>query len=141
MMPRALATLTMLLLKPDSCQAIAVASEPGTPCWAAIEPICAADRRPPAGAVLVATGDAAGPAAVPGTAAGMRRRVPAMMCASDARPLAAASAAGVMPLASATPISVSPGLTRCPPPLALPVGAGADAGALLATGAEPGEGS
>ena len=38
--PRALALETMALLKPLSCQPIAAASEPGTPCSAAIWLTC-----------------------------------------------------------------------------------------------------
>src|SRR3954466_16434979 len=44
--PRAFAPESIALLKPLSCQAIAVARDPGAPCWAAIEPICDALRRP-----------------------------------------------------------------------------------------------
>src|SRR3954451_13824645 len=51
MTPRAFAPESLPFLKPLSCHAIAVASDPGAPCWAAIEPICDAVRRP---------GDAAG---------------------------------------------------------------------------------
>src|SRR4051812_42115297 len=107
MMPRALATLTMLLLNPLSCQAMAVASEAGAPFWPAMEPICVASRRPPPATVV---GRAAAAAAVvvvvagttaDGVPAGMRRRVPAMTKESGRRPLAAASAAGVIPLAAA----------------------------------------
>src|SRR3954452_20528862 len=54
MTPRAFAPESLALLKPLSCHAIAVASDPGAPCWVAIEPICDALRRP---------GDAAGGAA------------------------------------------------------------------------------
>src|SRR4051794_9979923 len=111
MMPRALATLTMALLKPLSCQAIAVASEAGAPLAPAIEPICDALRRPggPAGAPLAGTLVAGAAAALAGTlaagaAAGIFRWVPAMTNASGARPLAAASEAGVMPLAAAMPV-------------------------------------
>src|SRR3954454_21481484 len=113
MIPRALATLTMALLKPLSCQAIAVASEPGAPLAPAIEPICDADNRPgaPAGAPVAGTlaagaavEDVAGAIAA-GAPAGIRRRVPAMTKALGARPLAAASDAGVMPLAAAMPVS------------------------------------
>src|SRR4051794_11309987 len=50
MMPRALADDSEPLVKPLSCQAIAVASEPGTPCCAAIEPMSDALRRPGVGA-------------------------------------------------------------------------------------------
>src|SRR5689334_18905718 len=123
MMPLALALLTIALLKPDSCQAIAEASEAGAPLAAAIEPICDAVRRPgvpvaaPCGGTLAAatTGTLAA-----GAAAGILRRVPAITKALGCRPLAAASAAGVMPLAAAMPVSVSPGTTKCPPPAVLP---------------------
>src|SRR4051812_10564110 len=97
MIPRALALLTIALLKPDSCQAIAVASEDGAPLAPAIEPIWAALRRPgepvaaPCGGTLAAatTGTLAA-----GAAAGIFRRVPAITNALGCRPLAAASAAG-----------------------------------------------
>src|SRR4051794_31708860 len=118
MMPRALATLTMALLKPLSCQAIAVASELGAPFAPAIEPICDADRRPGAPAGAPVGGTLAAGAAVEvagaiaaGAAAGIFSRVPAMTKALGARPLAAANDAGVMPLAAAMPVSVSPGTT------------------------------
>src|SRR4051794_12988769 len=52
--PRALAPDSIALLLPLSCQAIAAASDPGAPCWAAIEPTSPEERRP---------GDAAGGAA------------------------------------------------------------------------------
>src|SRR3954464_9272393 len=45
MTPRAFAPESIPLLKPLSCHAIAVASELGAPCWAAIELICDALRR------------------------------------------------------------------------------------------------
>ena len=45
MIPRASALDTRSLLKPLSCHAIASASELGTPCSAAIDPICDALRR------------------------------------------------------------------------------------------------
>src|SRR4051795_8567140 len=51
MTPRAFAPESIALLNPLSCHAIAVASDAGAPCWAAIELICDALRRP---------GDAAG---------------------------------------------------------------------------------
>src|SRR4051794_16771382 len=118
MIPRALATLTIALLKPLSCQAIAVASDDGAPLAPAIEPICDAVSRPgaPAGAPLEGTLVAGAAVAVAGAIAagaraGIRRRVPAMTKALGARPLAAASDAGVMPLAAAMPVSVSPGTT------------------------------
>src|SRR4051794_41903660 len=50
MTPRAFAPESIPLLKPLSCHAMAVASDPGAPCWAAIEPICEADKRPGAAA-------------------------------------------------------------------------------------------
>src|SRR3954467_14537394 len=46
MTPRALAPDSIALLLPLSCQAIAAASEPGAPCWAAIEPTWPDVRRP-----------------------------------------------------------------------------------------------
>src|SRR3954468_24287295 len=68
--PRALAPDSIALLLPLSCQAIAAASDPGAPCWAAIEPTWPDVRRP---------GDAAGGAAraggeAPGRRGGRRRR-------------------------------------------------------------------
>src|SRR3954453_803035 len=55
MIPRALAAEIIALLKPLSCQAIAAASDDGTPCCAASEPTCVASRRP-----TDATGEACG---------------------------------------------------------------------------------
>src|SRR3954468_4237489 len=108
MIPRALATLTIALLNPLSCQAIAVASEAGAPLAPAIEPIWPALSRPgaPVAAPVAGTvaAGAAGVAAgaMAGGPAGRRlRRVAAMTKALGARPLAAASEAGVMPLAAA----------------------------------------
>src|SRR4051794_37053172 len=102
MIPRALAIETMALLKPDSCQAMADASEDGAPLAAAIDPICWAVIRPgaPLAAPCVGTfaaAVAAGVAAVvagtlaAGAPAGTFSRVPAMTKALGARPLAAAS--------------------------------------------------
>src|SRR5689334_1014195 len=117
MIPRALAMLTMALLKPLSCQAIAVASDEGAPLAPAIEPICDAVRRPGAPVAASVAGTFAAGAAVAfavagtiaaGAAAGIFRRVPAITNELGERPLAAASEAGVMPLAAAMPVSVSP---------------------------------
>src|SRR4051812_23744090 len=102
MIPRALATLTIALLKPDSCQAMAVASEAGAPLAPAIAPIWLALSRPgaPVAAPWAGTGAAGVAAAVAGTLAagapaGIFNRVPAMTKALGVKPLAAASDAGV----------------------------------------------
>src|SRR3954454_595918 len=134
MMPRALATLTIPLLNPLSCQAIAVASEDGAPLAPAIVPIWPAVMRPPV---------APGPDDVPltagtmaaGAAPGTRSVVPAMTKALGDSPLAPASAAVVMPLAAAMPVSVSPGTTWWPPPVALPLVADVAAAGAAGAGA------
>src|SRR3954453_2694977 len=108
MIPRALATLTVALLNPLSCQAIAVASEAGAPLAPAIEPIWPASSRPGAPVAAPLAGTLAAGAAVvvagtmaAGAAAGIRRRVPAMTKALGARRLAAANEAGGRPWAAA----------------------------------------
>src|SRR5436309_12490500 len=68
MTPRALALETIPLLKPLSCQAIAEASEAGTPLRAATAAMSAALTRPGVGAGEAA-GTAVGAAAVVGTGA------------------------------------------------------------------------
>ncbi len=83
MIPRAFATLTIALLKPLSCHAIAEASEAGAPLAAAIDPIWAALRRPgePVAAPVAGTlaaGVAVAEAVVVAPAAGIFRLVPAM---------------------------------------------------------------
>src|SRR3954447_13517710 len=113
MIPRALATETIELLKPLSCHAIAAASDPGTPCWAAIEEICDASSRPP-----VATG--VDPAEVAGAAAlgvvtpgaGRRRKLPASRMLAGSRPLAPASEESDTPCSAAIALNESPSRTR-----------------------------
>jgi hypothetical protein len=72
MTPRALALETIALLNPLSCQAIAAASEPGTPCWPATDVTVPASTRVPltAGAALgTVVAGAAGPPVLPVAAA------------------------------------------------------------------------
>jgi hypothetical protein len=102
------------LLNPLSCQAIAVASDPGAPCWAAIEPICDALRR--AG---VASGGAegtivrcgAGVDDVTGDPVGSLRTVPASSGLLGSRPFMNAICATGTRLRPASELSVSPGRT------------------------------
>src|SRR3954470_14553040 len=80
MTPRAFAPESIPLLKPLSCHAMAVASDPGAPCGPAIEPICEADKRPGAAAggaagTIVRAG--AGADEVTGEPVGSLRTVPA----------------------------------------------------------------
>src|SRR4051794_19884430 len=110
--PRAFADDTAALLKPLSCQAIADASEPGTPCSAAIWPISAAFVRPavgsgPACGIVVGAGWGAD---VCGAPAGSLSAVPLITCASGAKPFIAATACGDTPAFAAIPVSVSRGL-------------------------------
>src|SRR4051812_36537467 len=89
MIPRAFADDSIALLKPLSCQAIAVASELGAPCCAAIEPMSDALRRPRAGAgaaagTIVRCG--AGVVAVTGEPVGSLMTVPASSGLLASRP-------------------------------------------------------
>src|SRR3954447_169149 len=112
--PRAFAPDSIALLKPLSCQAIAVARDPGAPCWAAIEPICDALRRPE-----LATGGAAGTTvragagvdAVTGEPVGSLITVPASSGLLGSRPFMNAICDIGTRLRAASALSVSPGRT------------------------------
>ena len=114
MTPRAFAPESIALLKPLSCHAIAVASELGAPCCAAIEPIWPALRR--AG---VASGGAegtivrcgAGALEVTGEPVGSLMTVPASSGLSGSRPFMNAICASGTRLRAARSLSVSPGRT------------------------------
>src|SRR3954454_21299182 len=116
MTPRALAEETMPLLKPDSCQAIAVASEGETPCWAATDCTSPAPNR-----VVVGSGAAtgtifwagAGCAARAGAGApvGNFSTVPASSTPFGLSPFIAAMAPTDTRDDAASPESVSPGRT------------------------------
>ena len=113
MTPRALAEETMALLKPDSCHAIAVASEEGTPWLAAICWIVGASTR-----VLVGTGAAAGTIVLAGAGAAARTgagapvgsfsTVPSSRIPFASRPFISAIASTETPERAASAPSVSP---------------------------------
>src|SRR3954465_8536925 len=89
MTPRALAPDSIALLLPLSCQAIAAASEPGAPCWAAIEPIWPDPWRPgegAGGAAGGAKGGGAGVLAATGEPVGSLMTVPARSGFGGPRP-------------------------------------------------------
>src|SRR5829696_2953593 len=112
MTPRALAEETAELLKPLSCQATADASEPGTPCCAAIWPISDELVWPAVGvgdASGTVVGSGCGPDAT-GDPAGSFSAVPSITCESVETPFIAASASTGTPALAAMPVRVSPGL-------------------------------
>src|SRR5436190_21653340 len=115
MTPRALALETIALLKPDSCQAIALAMLAGTPCSAAICAICAELTRS-----FVGLGAACGTTVVDGAGFGFDgaeapvgsfRTVPASRYLSGSRPFIQASCCVETPAVAAMPESESPGRT------------------------------
>src|SRR4051794_11811205 len=131
MTPRAFAPESLPLLKPLSCHAIAVASDPGAPCCAAIEPICDAVRRPGdaaggADGTMVRAG--AGADDVTGEPVGSLMTVPASSGLFGSSPFMNAICDIGTRLRAARPDSVSPGRT-----LYAPIGAGA--AAVVAAGA------
>ena len=116
--PRALAAETIALLNPLSCQAIAVASDPGTPWLAAIEAISPALSRPgtgfgeACGASAAETGPLlAGALARTGEPVGSFSGWPISSIASGFRPFIAAIWATGRRLRDARAASVSPGRT------------------------------
>src|SRR3954449_5890274 len=125
MTPRALAEETMPLLKPLSCQAIAVASEGETPWAAATDCTSEAPTR-----VLVGSGAAAGMTLAAGAGCEARAgagapvgsliTVPASSRPFGLSPFMAARALPDTRAPAARPESVSPGRTVYPP-----IGAGA----------------
>src|SRR3954463_1166542 len=117
--PRAFADETTSLLKPLSCHATAAARDGGTPCRAAIWPIC-----PDVNRVGVGLGDACGTTDGSGCGAsgaagaapvGSFSAVPICSTAAGSRPFIQASCPTVVPLATAMLESVSPGRTVYPP--------------------------
>src|SRR3954451_3320902 len=115
--PRAFADDTMPLLKPLSCQAIAEASEPGTPCCEAIWPI-SDDVACPGVAYGAACGTACGgPLTVVAAGApdGSFSAVPDSSGAAGSRPFIQASSFALTPERAAMPLRVSPGWTVWPP--------------------------
>src|SRR5712671_1580234 len=107
--PRALAAETIPLLKPLSCQAIAEASEAGTPLRLATIAMSAAVTRPGVGAGDAA-GTTAGAAEVVGTGApvGSFSGEPAMIIASGDRPFMNAICWTETPERAARALRVSP---------------------------------
>src|SRR5690242_7859204 len=112
MTPRAFALETIALLKPDSCQAIAEASELGTPLRPATVAMSAALTRPGVGAGVAAS-ITLGVAAVVGTGApvGSLSGLPAMSIAFGCRPFMKAICWTDTPARAARALSVSPGRT------------------------------
>src|SRR4051794_15083968 len=111
MTPRAFAPESIPLLKPLSCHAIAVARDPGAPCWAAIEPICEADSRPGAAAggaagTIVRAG--AGADEVTGEPVGSLITVPASSGLLGSSPFMTAMCGGGPRLRAARELGVSP---------------------------------
>ena len=116
MTPRALALETMLLLKPLSCQAIAVASEGETPCWAATVWTSAAPTRVAVGAgaacgTTVAAGAGCAARAGAGAPVGSLITVPATRMPLGSSPFIAAIASTETRAPAASPESVSPART------------------------------
>src|SRR5947209_6107121 len=127
--PRAFALETAALLKPLSCQAIALASEAGTPSRTATWPICDAVTRPgvafgvAAGTIRLAGAGAGAPAAAADSVPlGSFSTVPARSIRAGSTPFIHASCRMDTPARAAIPPRVSPGRTTYDP-----AGGGADA--------------
>src|SRR4051812_8236388 len=110
--PRALALETIELLKPDSCQAIAEASEPGTPLRPATVAMSADETRPGVGAGLAAvTTRGAAAVVASGAPVGSLSGLPAMSIEVGERPFMKAICCTLTPARAARAVSVSPGRT------------------------------